>query len=220
MTTFGASCFAGKLRRSCRSPLQSAVAGDGPYASLRTRLAYPLALRKAGSCWSCPLVGPVGRKNRGRLAPPQGEWSGRARAVRFARLIQRRGRDLGGPAVRAPSAAISACQLPRRSAAGQKASEWHAGRQERRWCGPGRSCPPAAASHWWLQPRIGARQAPKLRPDRACRSAERGRRADAMTLVTLTGADLFSLMRLGGRFGVRQASDIREGEWVDWSSSP
>jgi hypothetical protein len=52
--------------------------------------------------WSSPLVGLVGRKNRGRLAPLGGVERPR-RAVRFARLIQRRGRVLGGPAVRADS---------------------------------------------------------------------------------------------------------------------
>src|SRR5215217_2400372 len=37
------------------------------------------------------------------LMAPSGEWSGRAGVVRFARLIHRRGRVLGGPAVRAAS---------------------------------------------------------------------------------------------------------------------
>jgi hypothetical protein len=41
-----------------------------------------------------PLVGPVGRKNRGRLAPLGGVERPR-RAVRFAQLIHRRGRALG-----------------------------------------------------------------------------------------------------------------------------
>src|SRR6266508_3155909 len=41
-----------------------------------------------------PFGGPVGRKNRGRLAPLGGVVRPR-RAVRFARSIHRRGRDLG-----------------------------------------------------------------------------------------------------------------------------
>jgi hypothetical protein len=60
----------------------------------------PFTARPARSPWSCPLVGLVGRKNRGRLAPLGGVERPR-RVVRFARLIHRRGRDLGGPAVRA-----------------------------------------------------------------------------------------------------------------------
>src|SRR5215216_7006705 len=39
---------------------------------------------------------------------PSGEWSGRAGVVRFARLIHRRGRVLGGPSVRAASGGIPA----------------------------------------------------------------------------------------------------------------
>jgi hypothetical protein len=35
------------------------------------------------------------------VMPPRGEWSGPRRKVRFARLMQRRGRVFGGPAVRA-----------------------------------------------------------------------------------------------------------------------
>jgi hypothetical protein len=47
-----------------------------------------------------PFGGPVGRKERGRLAPLGGVVRPR-RVVRFARLIHRRGRVCGGPAVRA-----------------------------------------------------------------------------------------------------------------------
>ena len=73
--------------------------------TLRRPPAYPLTARAARLPWSCPLVGPVGRKNRGRLAPLGGvERPGRK--VRFARLIQRPVRDLGGPAVRAASGGI------------------------------------------------------------------------------------------------------------------
>jgi hypothetical protein len=49
---------------------------------------------------SVPRGGPVGRKNRGRLAP-LGGVEGPRHMVRFARFIQRRVRVLGGPAVRA-----------------------------------------------------------------------------------------------------------------------
>jgi hypothetical protein len=52
-----------------------------------------------------PLVGPVGRKNRARLAPLRGMERPR-RKVRFARLIQRRDRVLGGPLARAASGGI------------------------------------------------------------------------------------------------------------------
>jgi hypothetical protein len=78
---FGACCFAGKLR----SP-----AGPGPAPPWPRRLdptsfptsiptafpAPPMAYPAHPACphlrWSCPLVGPVGRKNRGRLAPLRG----------------------------------------------------------------------------------------------------------------------------------------------------
>ena len=55
------------------------------HRSLRAPLAYRLAGRRKDHRWSCPLVG---------MERPR-------RAVRFARLIHRRGRDLGGPSARA-----------------------------------------------------------------------------------------------------------------------
>jgi hypothetical protein len=49
-----------------------------------------------------PPAYPSVARYRSLLAmPPSGEWSGPRRAVRFARLIHRRVRDLGGPTARA-----------------------------------------------------------------------------------------------------------------------
>ena len=54
---------------------------------------HPISLTRI-TAGQCPCGGPVGRKNRGRLAPLGGVERPR-RVVRFARLIDRRVRDLG-----------------------------------------------------------------------------------------------------------------------------
>ena len=88
---FGACCFAGKLRSPggptlvppWPTPLTPYAGPPTPDPTPATRV--PLTAR--------------GRITAGHA--PSGEWSGRAGKVRFARLIQRRGRDLGGPSARA-----------------------------------------------------------------------------------------------------------------------
>jgi hypothetical protein len=62
--------------------------GRGPRPlrwTLRRPPAYPFAGRERRSRWSCPFVGPVSRKNRGRLAPLGG--SGAARPQGALRAI-------------------------------------------------------------------------------------------------------------------------------------
>jgi hypothetical protein len=111
---FGACCFAGKLRSPARPP------GDGPHpAQVRGRrpLRQPLrqSLRhspatdgvpprglEAGSLLVMPPRGASRPQNPRPTSPPRGVVRSR-RVVRFARLIQRRGRDLGGPSARAAS---------------------------------------------------------------------------------------------------------------------
>ena len=104
---FGACCFAGKLRSPAR-PLGDGLTRPSFGASTPTRVSTRVPTRvptPAGGVplgsvvegigpAQCPFGGPVGRKNRGRLAPLGGVERPR-RAVRFARLIHRRGRALG-----------------------------------------------------------------------------------------------------------------------------
>ncbi len=83
-----------------------------PYPTHATRV--PPRQAEGGSSLVMPFVGPVGRKNHGRLAPLGGVVRPR-RKERFARSIHRRGRDLGGPSVRAAcGGSLSLSWLPRR----------------------------------------------------------------------------------------------------------
>ena len=69
-----------------------------PYAlGVRT----PVFAGRAHRCWSVPLRGASQPQKPRLTGPPRGKWSGQARKVRFARLIQRPVRVLGGPAARA-----------------------------------------------------------------------------------------------------------------------
>jgi hypothetical protein len=87
---FGACCFAGKLR----SPAQPTERRGAPGRArgrrplrwtlrrtlrwtLRTPPAYPTLDGQGYLRWSCPRGGPVGRKNRGRLAPLRGSGAAR-----------------------------------------------------------------------------------------------------------------------------------------------
>ena len=75
---FGACCFAGKLRSPAGPAPVSRGEGELDPTLVPTRRSrVPLAGAGGGFVLVMPLVGPVGRKNRGRLAP-SGEWSGRA----------------------------------------------------------------------------------------------------------------------------------------------
>jgi hypothetical protein len=85
----------------CRSPPRSAVAGAvGPYADPYARDSR--TPRRPEGLF--PLLMPLGGQSAAVSAadwPPSGEWCGQAERMRFARLMQRPGRLLGGPAVRA-----------------------------------------------------------------------------------------------------------------------
>jgi hypothetical protein len=96
---FGACCFAGRLRSPAPPtgrPTQPAqLQSLNPYVNGYVNpyvIPYALGVRtpvlgdRGYLCSSSPLRGPVGRKNRGRLAPLGGVVRPR-RAVRFARLI-------------------------------------------------------------------------------------------------------------------------------------
>jgi hypothetical protein len=102
---FGACCFAGKLR-SPVGPGPGAKVAEAADPTLVGTLVPTPATRVPTRCLVArsllvsPLVGPVGRGFCGRLAPLGGVERPR-RVVRFARLIQRRDRVLGGPTVRA-----------------------------------------------------------------------------------------------------------------------
>jgi hypothetical protein len=76
--------------------------GRGPYAD--PYAAHSRTSRSPGGWFALvmPLVGPVGRRHRGRLAPLGGVERPR-RVVRFARLMHRHGRVLGVPSARAAS---------------------------------------------------------------------------------------------------------------------
>jgi len=115
---FGAYCFAGKLRspapltRRPGSPGQ--LRGLDPYASpYASRYASPYAghLRTPSppgrgiTAGHAPSWGQSAAKTAADW-PPSGGVERPRRVVRFARLIHRRGRVLGGPAVRAASAAV------------------------------------------------------------------------------------------------------------------
>ncbi len=116
-SAFGACCCAGKLRSpappTVRDDLTRPDSGTSTGTSDSTQDPTPnhtqdpthatrvphLAFGIGVTAGKSPCGGPVARKNRGRLAPLGGVERPH-RAVRFARLIQRRGRDLGGPSVR------------------------------------------------------------------------------------------------------------------------
>jgi len=84
---FGACCFAGKLRSPAGPSLGPPWSGSPALGPFPGSTPGPISAQATGApslpAWppvlagGCPLVGPVGRKNRGRLAP-SGEWSGRA----------------------------------------------------------------------------------------------------------------------------------------------
>jgi hypothetical protein len=98
--TFGAWCFAGELRSPAGPGLDQPFRQDPTLIPTRATRVPPRRL-DGGS----PLVMPprgASRPHKPRpTGPPQGERSGQAERMRFARLIQRPVRVLGGPAVRA-----------------------------------------------------------------------------------------------------------------------
>jgi hypothetical protein len=123
---FGACCFAGKLRSP--APPTGEPRSSGPWApatptSMGTstptafpapQMAYPSVPTHPHLSSSVPPGGPVGRKHRGRRAPLGGVVR-TGRVVRFARLIQRPVRVLGGPSARAAYGGnLSLSWLPRR----------------------------------------------------------------------------------------------------------
>jgi hypothetical protein len=100
---FGACCFAGKLRSPARPPGDPAcpaqlrgldptsMGTSTPTAFPAPPMAYPGRVRLPASVQlRCPFWGPVGRTNRGRLAPLGGVERA-CRKVRFARLIHAAG---------------------------------------------------------------------------------------------------------------------------------
>jgi hypothetical protein len=85
----------------CRSWPDATVAGAAdPTLISHEREARTSRRPEGGFPLVMPLVRPVGRKDCGRLAPHGGVVRP-GRVVRFGRLIHRRGRVLGGSAVRA-----------------------------------------------------------------------------------------------------------------------
>jgi hypothetical protein len=80
------------LRQRVRQPLRH---------SLRLRGAYPSPRGSGLSVQVKPLRGASRPQKPRPTGPPQGEWSGRAERCASRDLIQRRGRVLGGPSVRA-----------------------------------------------------------------------------------------------------------------------
>jgi hypothetical protein len=97
---FGACCFAGKLRSPAREPGGAAhpalLRGLHPYGIPTRRGGVPLLSRASTSVQVMPLVGPVGRKNRGRLAPLRG--SGAAAPGGALRAIDPSARPRSWPA--------------------------------------------------------------------------------------------------------------------------
>jgi hypothetical protein len=94
---FGACCFAGKLR----SP--APLTGGRPHPAglgAATPTAIPTSIPTAFP--APPMAYPPHRLEAESLLvmPPHGEWCGQAERMRFARLIDRPVRILGGPAVR------------------------------------------------------------------------------------------------------------------------
>jgi hypothetical protein len=110
---FGACCFAGKLRspalRTGRHRYPAQLQGGDPYAIPHVNpyvIPYALGCVPLASLASASVL----------VSPPsRGEWSGRRRVVRFARLIHRPVRVLGGPSARAAFGGnLSLTWLPRR----------------------------------------------------------------------------------------------------------
>ena len=109
---FGACCFAGKLRSPAHESDDTATR---PNFRAATPTSFPTSTPTSfPTHWGCvplaslaerisagqsPFVGPVGRKNRGWLAPLGGMERALGK-VRFARLIHSGARVLGGPLVR------------------------------------------------------------------------------------------------------------------------
>jgi len=95
---FGVCCFAGKLRSLPRVPGGAAHPAQlralTPTSWLRQPLRHSLCAEGAYLWLWWPRVSFQLRTPKGGMERPR-------RAVRFARLIQRRGRDLGGPSARA-----------------------------------------------------------------------------------------------------------------------
>jgi len=121
---FGACCFAGKLRSPagparCHRGRGGLTPTSFPTSFPTPPVAYPSYPACPHLSSSCPLVGPVGRKNRGRLAPLGGVERALGK-VRFARLIHSGARVLGGPSVRAAGGGnLNLTQWPLRVCSGR-----------------------------------------------------------------------------------------------------
>ena len=112
---FGACCFAGKLR----SP-----AGPGPVPRWLRRLTPTLISTLIPTpATRVPPAPPGGRITAGHA--PSGEWSGQAEWMRFARLIHRPVRVLGGPAVRAACGGIRAVLVATQRGAARPRPQLH-----------------------------------------------------------------------------------------------
>jgi len=115
---FGACCFAGKLRSPAGLGRRATVVQAEPYAEL---YAEPYAGPYAGH----PRTpSPAGTAVAAACAP-RGEWSGQAEWMRFARLIHRPVRVLGGPAVRAAFRGIRAVLVATQRGAARPRPQLH-----------------------------------------------------------------------------------------------
>jgi hypothetical protein len=109
---FGACCFAGKLRSPAGPALATLGRGGLTPTSFPTSTPTSFPTRRSGvplgsvvQC-ICPAQSPSWGQSAAKTAadwPPSGGVERPRRMVRFARLIQRHGRDLGGPTARAAS---------------------------------------------------------------------------------------------------------------------
>jgi hypothetical protein len=107
---FGACCFAGKLRSPAGPAPDGRGQGSSPLRhslrqplrhSLRAGGAYPWLRWPSASVLVSPLRGASQPQKPRLTGPPRGSGAAQAEWMRFARLIHRPVRVLGGPAVRA-----------------------------------------------------------------------------------------------------------------------